>query len=154
MEKKKASVNLILLEDVENLGLAGDEVRVAAGYARNYLVPQGKATKATKGALRQVEARREIIEAQRKAELAEAEALAAKLAEAEVSIPMQASDDDTLFGSVTNRVIADVLAEQGIEIDSKRILLEEHIKTLGKFDVDVKLPRGVKAQVKVWVVRR
>jgi len=149
-----ASTNLILLEDVENLGLAGEEVRVAAGFARNFLVPQGKATKATKGALRQVEARREQIEAQRKSDLAAAEALAAKLAEAEVSIPMQASEDDTLFGAVTTRNIAAVLEEQGIEVDNKRILLEEPIKTLGKFEVEVKLPRGVKAQLKVWVVRR
>jgi len=149
-----ASVNLILLEDVENLGLAGEEVRVAAGYARNFLVPKGKATKATKGAMRQVEARREQIEAQRKAELEGAEATAAKLAEAEVSISMQASEDDTLFGSVGRRNIAAVLAEQGIEIDYKKILLEEPIKTLGKFDVKVKLHRDVKAEVKVWVVRR
>ena len=149
-----ATVNLILLEDVENLGLAGEEVRVAAGYARNFLVPQGKATKATKGALRQVEARREQIEAQRKADLDAAQALAAKIAEAEVSIPMQASEDDTLFGSVTTRNIAEILANQGIEVDNKRIILEEPIKTLGKFDVAIKLSSGVKAQLKVWVVRR
>ncbi len=149
-----ATVKLILLEDVENLGLAGEEVRVAAGFGRNFLVPQGKATKATKGASRQVEARREQIEAQRKADLDSAQALAAKLAEAEISISMQASEDDTLFGSVTTRNIAEVLAEQGIEVDSKRILLEEPIRTLGKFDVNVKLSSGVKAQLKVWVVRR
>ena len=149
-----ATVNLILLEDVENLGLAGEEVRVAAGFGRNFLVPQGKATKITKGAIRQVEARRDQIEAQRKSELDASSATAAKLAEAEVSISMQASEDDTLFGSVTTRNIAEVLAEQGIEVDSKRILLEEPIRTLGKFDVTVKLPRGIKGQVKVWVVRR
>jgi large subunit ribosomal protein L9 len=149
-----ASVKIILLEDVENLGLAGEEVKVAAGYARNYLLPQGKATKVTKGALRQVEARREQIEAQRKTELDAAQALAKQLEEVEISIAMQASEDDTLFGSVTNRVIAEALAEKGIEIDSRRILLEDHIKTLGKFPVDVKLPRGVKSKLNVWVVRR
>ena len=149
-----ATVNLVLLEDVENLGLAGEEVRVAAGFGRNFLVPQGKATKATKGALRQVEARREQIEAQRKSELDAATTIANKLAETEVSISMQASEDDTLFGSVTNRSISEALAEQGIEIDSKRILLEESINTLGKFEVPVKLSSGVKALAKVWVVRR
>jgi len=149
-----ASVNLILLDDVENLGLAGEEVRVAAGYARNFLVPRGLAAKATKGALRQVEARKEIIEQHRKDELATANSTAAKLAEAEVSIPMQASDDDTLFGSVTTRSITDNLKEQGIEIDSKKIQLQEPIKVLGKFEVPVKLHREVTATIKVWVVRR
>ncbi len=149
-----ASVTLILLEDVDNLGLAGEEIRVAAGYGRNFLVPQGKATKATKGAMRQVEARREQIEAQRKAELDGAQELATKIAELEISISMQASEDDTLFGSVTNRSIAEAIAEQGITVDYKKIEIEEPIHTLGKFDISIKLHREVKAVAKVWVVRR
>jgi large subunit ribosomal protein L9 len=148
-----ANVKLILLEDVENLGLAGEEVNVAAGYARNFLLPRGLATKATKGTERMLAARKEKIEKQRAAELDAAKALAAKVAETEISIPMQASEDDQLFGSVTARSIAEKLAENGIEVDVQRIKLEEHIKTLGSYEVEVKLHADVAAVVKVWVVR-
>ena len=109
-----AHVSLILLDDVEKLGLAGDEVHVAPGYARNYLIPRGLAAKATPGTLRLIESRKAIIAARRQQELADAQALAAKLAEIELSIPMQATEDEQLFGSVTNRMIADLLAAQGI----------------------------------------
>jgi large subunit ribosomal protein L9 len=148
-----ANVKLILLEDVENLGLAGEEVNVAAGYARNFLLPRGLATKATKGTERMLAARKEKIEKQRAAELDAAKALAAKVAETEISIPMQASEDDQLFGSVTARSIAEKLAENGIEVDVQRIKLEEPIKTLGSYEVEVKLHADVAAVVKVWVVR-
>ena len=93
-----ANVSLILLDDVEKLGLAGDEVHVAPGYARNYLIPQGLAAKATPGTLRLIESRKALIAARREKELAEAKALAEKLAGIEISIPMQATDDDQLFG--------------------------------------------------------
>jgi large subunit ribosomal protein L9 len=98
-------------------------------------------------------ARKEKIEKQRAAELDAAKALAAKVAETEISIPMQASEDDQLFGSVTARSIAEKLAENGIEVDVQRIKLEEHIKTLGSYEVEVKLHADVAAVVKVWVVR-
>ena len=96
-----AQVKLILLDDVENLGLAGDEVTVSPGYARNYLLPRGLASKATPGIMRIVESRKAQIAARRAQELADAQALAAKLAEVEISIAMQATEDDQLFGSVT-----------------------------------------------------
>ncbi|UDQ99219.1 50S ribosomal protein L9 [Lentisphaerota bacterium WC36G] len=148
-----ASVKLILLEDVDNLGLAGQEVRVAAGYARNYLIPKDLATKASAGALRRIEARKEQIEAARKKALEAAEALAAKVNEAEVSITMQASEDNVLFGSVTARMIAEKLAEQDINVDHNAIKLDDHIKELGNYEVVVKLHSQVTATVKVWVVR-
>ena len=105
-----AQVKLILLDDVENLGLAGDEVTVSPGYARNYLLPRGLAAKATPGIMRIVASRKAQIAARRALELADAQALAAKLAEVEISIAMQATEDDQLFGSVTPRMIADELA--------------------------------------------
>ncbi len=148
-----AQVNLVLLADVENLGLAGESVRVAPGYARNYLLPRGLAAKATAATLRQLEARRGKIEEQRKQDLVNAQALALKLAEVELSLAAQASGDDQLFGSVTARNIAEKLAEAGFQIDHSRIKLDPPIKTLGSFQVEVKLHADVLAQVKVWVVR-
>jgi large subunit ribosomal protein L9 len=146
-------VKLILLEDVEDLGLAGEEVNVAAGYARNYLLPRNLAAKATPGALRVLESRREKIEEQRAAELVKAKELIDKIAALEISIQMQASNDDQLFGSVTDRVIAEKMAELGVEIDHNRIKIAEPIKTLGEYTVEIKLHQDVATTAKVWVVR-
>ncbi len=148
-----ANVRLILLEDVENLGLAGAEVSVAPGYARNYLLPRGLAAKATAGTLRLLAARQEKIQQRRQEELAAAQALAAKLAEVELSIAAQASEDDQLFGSVGARTIAEKLAESGYEVEHQKIKLDEPIKQLGSYDVEIKLHHDVNATVKVWVVR-
>ncbi|AVM45212.1 50S ribosomal protein L9 [Victivallaceae bacterium BBE-744-WT-12] len=147
-----AHVKLILLDDVENLGLAGDEVHVAPGYARNFLLPRKLAAKATPGTLRLIESRKVQIAARRAQELADAKALAEKLAGIELSIPMQATDDEQLFGSVTARMVADQLAVQGFSIDHNRVKMDP-IKTLGTFDVEVKLHKDVDATLKVWVVR-
>ena len=148
-----ANVRLILLEDVENLGLAGAEVSVAPGYARNYLLPRGLAAKATAGTLRLLAARQEKIQQRRQEELAAAQALAAKLAEVELCIAAQASEDDQLFGSVGARTIAEKLAESGYEVEHQKIKLDEPIKQLGSYDVEIKLHHDVNATVKVWVVR-
>ncbi len=148
-----AQISLILLDDVEKLGLAGDEVHVAPGYARNYLIPQGLAAKATPGTLRLIESRKAMIAERRAKELADAKALAEKLASVEISIAMQATEDDQLFGSVTARMIADELAGQGYAIEHTRVKVEPAIKSLGGFDVEVKLHAEVSATVKVWVVR-
>ena len=148
-----AQVTLILLDDVENLGLAGDEVNVAPGYARNYLLPRGLAAKAPPGILRLVESRKAQIAARRAKDLADAQALAEKLATVEISISMQATEDNQLFGSVTSRMIAEELAAQGYQIEHSRIKLDPPIKTLGSFEVEVKLHAEVIAKVKVWVVR-
>ena len=149
-----ANVQLILLEDVENLGLAGEEVSVAPGYARNYLLPRGLAAKATPGVLRLLAARKEKIEARRREEKAAALALAAKVAELELQIPMQAASDDQLFGSVTSRVIVDRLAEAaGIKLDHTRVRIEAPIKVLGDFVVELKFHAEVLAPLKLKVVR-
>lgn len=148
-----AQVSLILLDDVEKLGLAGDEVHVAPGYARNYLIPQGLAAKATPGTLRLIESRKAMIAERRAQALADAKAAAEKLATVEISIAMQATDDDQLFGSVTSRMVADELNKLGFAVEHSRITIEPAIKTLGGYDVAVKLHAEVSANVKVWVVR-
>ena len=148
-----AQISLILLDDVEKLGLAGEEVHVAPGYARNYLIPRGLAAKATPGTLRLIESRKAMIAERRAKELADAKTVAEKLASVEISIAMQATEDDQLFGSVTARMIADELAAQGYAVDHTRVKVEPAIKTLGGFDVEVKLHAEVTANVKVWVVR-
>ena len=145
-------VTLILLDDVAKLGLAGDEVVVKAGYARNYLIPRGLAAKATPGILRLVESRKALIAERRAKDLADAKALAEKIAQVEISISMQATADDQLFGSVTARMIADELAKQGYGVDHTQVKVDP-IKTLGSFDVEVRLHAEVTATVKVWVVR-
>ena len=112
-----AHVKLILLQDVDDLGLAGEEVHVAAGYARNYLIPRGFATIASTGVLRQLEARKEKIEAKRQADLEAAQALSAKIASLDITIPMQASEDGHLFGSVSERTIFETLASMDVKVN-------------------------------------
>jgi len=148
-----ASVKLILLQDVENLGLAGEEIHVAPGYARNYLIPRGLASKASPGIQKVLAARKEKIETQRQQSLEKAKKLAETIAQAEITIPMQASDDDQLFGSVTARIIADKLKEKGIDVEHGHIQLAAQIRALGAYDVDIKLHAAVMAKAKVWVVR-
>ncbi len=147
------NISLILLDDVEHLGLAGEEVKVAPGYARNYLIPKKLAAKATPGTLRLIESRKAAIAARRAAELEKAKETAAKLESVEISIPMQATEDDQLFGSVTPRMVAEELKAQGFEIEHSRILIDPPIKLLGSFEVDVKLHAEVTGKVKIWVVR-
>ena len=147
-----AQVKLILLDDVENLGLAGDEVTVSPGYARNFLLPRKLASKSTPAVVKILAARKEKIEAQRKDELLNAQTLAEKIAECELSIPMQAGEDDLLFGSVTARTIADKFAEAGLEVKHQRIKAD-HIKELGRFEIEIKLHAKVTATAKIWIVR-
>jgi len=148
-----ASQKLILLQDVEDLGLAGDEVNVAPGFARNFLLPRKLAMKSSPAALKVLAARKEKIEEQRKKEQENSKQLAAKIAETEVVIVMEAAEDNKLYGSVNSRVIGDALAEKGIQLDYHRIKLAENIRELGKFDIEVKLHSDVNATLKVSIVR-
>ena len=147
-----AHVKLILLQDVEDLGLAGEEVHVAAGYARNYLIPRGFATVASTGVLRQLEARKEKIEAKRKADLEAAQALSAKIASLDITIPMQASEDGHLFGSVSERTIFEKLASMDVKVNINKIRLDAPIRTIGEFKVDIKLHQSVTAVATIKVV--
>jgi large subunit ribosomal protein L9 len=147
------SKKLILLEDINGLGKAGDTVSVTAGYARNYLLPKKLALQASKGAIRQFEALKEKIEAKRLAKIEKMQAIAAKIADLEITISMNVGEDDKLFGSVTSHNIANEIKNLGVEVDHHKIALESPIKELGAFDIDIKLHPEVVAKARVWVVR-
>ena len=147
-----AQVKLILLDDVEKLGLAGDEVTVSPGYARNFLLPRKLASKSTPAVVKILAARKGKIEAQRKDELLNAQTLATKITECELSIPMQDGEDYQWVGSVTARMIADKFSEAGIEVGHQRIKAD-HIKELGRFEIEIKLHKQVTATAKIWIVR-
>ncbi len=148
-----ATMNLILLQDVEDLGLAGESVHVSPGFGRNYLIPRGLAAPASAVALRQIEARKEKIEAKRKADLEAAQALAAKIAGMSVEITMQASDDGHLFGSVTERLICEAYAAKGINIEYQRVRMDQHIRTTGEYEINIKLHQNVIVAGKVVIAR-
>jgi large subunit ribosomal protein L9 len=138
---------------MDNLGKSGEVVNVKPGYARNYLLPRGLAIKATASDVKRVEHEKRVIAA-RTAKLAkETQAEADKLSSVSVSIARAVGEEDKLYGSVTSRDIAEALAAQNVKVDSKKIHLEEPIKTLGMTEVQVKLGRGVNATIKVWVVK-
>lgn len=146
-------MKIILKKDVENLGVAGDVVNVKDGYARNYLVPKGFAIIATRSNMKIVdELKANEAKKAQKAETA-AQNLAKKLKDISVTVSVKVGEDEKLFGAVTATMIADLVAEKGIEIEKHSILLDEPIKELGVFDVPVKVGAGIKAEVKVWVVK-
>ncbi|MFA6714520.1 MAG: 50S ribosomal protein L9 [Victivallales bacterium] len=148
-----ANQKYVLLEDVVDLGLAGDEVTVSAGYARNYLIPQGKVTKLTPGTAKMLAARKEQNEKRRAQELSDNEALAAKINEIELTFAMQASEDGQLFGSVSARNIIEELAEKDLDVSTQQVKLDEAIKTLGSFEVEIALKGDIRATLKVQVNR-
>jgi large subunit ribosomal protein L9 len=145
-------MEVILREHVEHLGRRGDIVKVAAGYARNYLLPRKLALAVNEGNKRQIERERKNAEARELEEKTQADAFAARLAEAEVTIARRVGENDTLYGSVTTVDIASALAAKGFEIDRRKITLAEPLKSLGQVTVPVKIHRDVTAQVKVSVV--
>jgi large subunit ribosomal protein L9 len=147
-------MDVILRDDMDNLGKSGEVVTVKEGYARNFLLPRGHAVKATAGDVKRVEHEKRVIAA-RTAKLGkEAQAEADKLSQVTVSIARAVGEEDKLYGSVSSRDIADALAEKGVKVDSKKVQLVEPIKALGLTEVPVKLGRGVTATVKVWVVKK
>ena len=146
-------MNLILLQDVEDLGLAGESVHVAPGYGRNYLIPKGLAATASAVAIKQIEAQKEKIEAKRKADLEAAQALADKIAAMVIQIPMQASDDNHLFGSVTERMVAEIYAANGVKVEHQRIRMDKHIRSLGEYTINIKLHQEIIANGKIVIVR-
>ena len=145
------AIQVILKEDVHNLGKSGDIVSVKPGYGRNYLIPQGLAVAATAGNVKHIEHHKKIIAA-RNAKLAkDAQSVADKLASVEVVITRQAGEGDKLFGSVTARDIEEALAAQGLKIDRKKIALNDALKTVGDHDVQIKVARDVTAHIKVTI---
>ena len=146
-------VELILRESIDHLGRRGDVVKVAAGYARNYLLPRGLALPVTETNRRQVERERTIAEQREADERAAAQSVADRVAAVECEIARRVGEHDTLYGSVTNADIAEYLTAQALEIDKRQVQLDEPIKQLGEFTVAVKIHRDVTADVRVRVVR-
>jgi large subunit ribosomal protein L9 len=147
-------MRIILREDLDNLGTAGEVVTVRDGYARNFLLPRGLAALATEKDVAKLEHERRVI-AVRSAKLAkDLAAQVDKLSQVSVSLSRAVGEGDKLYGSVTNRDIADALKEQGQEIDPRKIVLEEPIKTLGMTEVAIKLGKDATAKIKVWVVKK
>jgi large subunit ribosomal protein L9 len=144
---------VILREHVEHLGRRGDVVKVADGYARNYLLPRKLALTVTEGNRKQIERERHIAETREADERVAAEAMAARFAGLEIAIARRVGETEALYGSVTSADIAETLAAKGFEVDRRRVQLAEPIKQLGAFEVPVRLHRDVTATVKVVVTR-
>jgi large subunit ribosomal protein L9 len=145
-------MEVILREHVDNLGRRGEVVKVADGYARNYLLPRKLALAVTESNKRQIERERKIFEVREAEEKQQAEALAERLAQLEIEIARRVGEHDTLYGSVTSADIAHALEAKGFQVDKRKITLAEPIKTIGEVTVPVKIHREVTAQVKVKVV--
>jgi len=145
-------MEVILREHIESLGRRGDVVKVAEGYARNYLLPRKLALPVNDNNKRQIERERKLAEARDMEEKAAAEEIAARLTQLEVEIPRRVGEHETLYGSVTTADIAQALKDKGFDIDKRRIALAEPLKALGETTVPVKIHRDVTAQVKVKVV--
>jgi large subunit ribosomal protein L9 len=146
-------MEVILREHVEHLGRRGDVVKVADGYARNYLLPRKLALTVTEGNRKQIERERQIVEKREADERVAAEAMAARFVGLEIAIGRRVGETEALYGSVTSADIAEALAAKGFEVDRRRVQLAEPIKQLGEFDVPVRLHRDVTATVKVVVTR-
>lgn len=145
-------MEIILKQDVENLGEAGEVVQVKPGYARNYLIPRGIALRATQGNLRRLEEERRHTTRLDERERERAAELAEKLDGRSLTFTVRAGEEGKLFGSVTNIDIAEMLAREGVKLDRRLLELEEPIKELGVYRIPVRLHPEVEAEVKVWVV--
>ena len=145
-------MEIILREHVENLGERGEIVKVADGYARNYLLPRKLALLATDGNRQRIEKERAKFDAAEAEERKVAEAMAARMASVEISIVRKVGETEALYGSVTTSDIAEALSAKGFELDRRKIHLQEPIKKIGEFDVPVRLQRDVTATIKVKVV--
>lgn len=145
-------MKVILKEGIESLGKAGDAVKVADGYARNYLIPKGLAVEASSRSLKALEIEKKQILQKIESERKKATALIEKLQAVNCVIARRVGEQDKLFGSVTTKDIEKSLADQGMEIDRKTIIIEEPIKSLGEFPVKIKLQPGVSTEIKITVV--
>jgi large subunit ribosomal protein L9 len=146
-------MEVILRQHVDNLGERGQIVKVADGYARNYLLPRNLALPATEGNKRHVERERKIMETREAEEKGQAEAIAARLSAVEVTIARRVGETDQLYGSVTAADIAEFLKAKGFEVDRRRLVLADPIKTIGEHTVPLKLHRNVTVPLKVKVVK-
>jgi large subunit ribosomal protein L9 len=146
-------MEVILREHVDNLGDRGEVVKVADGYARNYLLPRKLALPATEGNKKHVERERKIVESREAEEKGQAEAIASRLNAIDIIIARRTGETEQLYGSVTSSDIADFLKTKGFEIDRRKLILPEPIKLIGEHTVPLKLHREVTVPLKVQVVK-
>lgn len=147
-------MKVILIKDIEKLGDIGDELEVKDGYARNCLLPKKLAVKSTKGALCILEQKKRERERKQRQIREECGQLAEKIANTSCTISMEVGEEEKLFGTVTSEMIAEHLLAEGIEVDKRKISLEEPIKVLGVYNVEIQLHPEVKAQARIWVVKK
>jgi large subunit ribosomal protein L9 len=146
-------MKIILRKDFESVGNAGDIVTVKDGYARNYLIPKGIALKAESKNIQLLETEKKQQNVKLTKDKKEAEQLAEQLSKISCTATVLVGEEDKVFGSVTTQIIADLLKEQGIEVDKRKILLNEPIKALGIYTIPIKLHPEVEANIKLWVVK-
>ena len=146
-------MEVILCENVDNLGAMGQTVKVSDGYARNYLIPRKLAVEVSSGTAKKLDHEKRVIRRREEKLRAAMMAVARSLEELTVDIPMRAGEEDKIFGSVTSALIAQRLKELGRDIDRRHIHLEEPIKSLGIFSVPARLAPGIEANLKVWVTK-
>ncbi len=144
-------MNVILCENIDNLGEMGQRVDVKDGYARNYLIPRKLAVQADSATAKQIEHEMRIIRRREEKRRAELTAVADKMGELTLTIQMRAGEEDKIYGSVTTAMIAEQLKEEGYEVTRRQIILEEPIKSLGIYTVTVRLLSGIETNVKLWV---
>lgn len=144
-------MNVILCENIENLGEMGQQVSVKDGYARNYLIPRKLAVQADSATARQIEHELAIIRRRQEKQRSQMMSVADKMRNVTLEIQMRAGEEDKIYGSVTTTMIADKLIAQGFDVTRKQVILEEPIKELGIYVVAVRLFPGIEASVKVWV---
>ncbi len=145
------TVQVVLMEDLPNVGGSGELVRVKPGFARNFLVPRGLAAMATKDNVKRIQHEKRVAVARAAKRRAEAQHLAANLNGELVEIKAQVGEENRLFGSVTSRDVSDALAKQGFTVDRRKIVMDT-IKTLGTHTASVKIAVGVSATIKIDVV--
>lgn len=145
-------MEVILREHVDNLGRRGDVVKVAEGYARNYLLPRKLALAVTANNKRQIDREKKIADAREAEEKSQAEAVAQRIGQLEIEIARRVGENDTLYGSVTSADISHALQAKGFDVDKRKIQLAEPLKALGESTVPIKIHRDVTAQLRVKVV--
>ena len=147
-------MEVILLQNQDKLGKSGDIIRVQDGYARNFLIPRKLAMLVTPGAQKTIEARKRKEVKKAEIEKKTAEETASKIKSLSLTITMESGVEDNLFGSVTNEMISNALRQEKIIVDKRSIEIEEPIKKLGIYNIDIKLHPEIKTKLKIWVVKK
>ncbi|HEY3354087.1 MAG TPA: 50S ribosomal protein L9 [Polyangia bacterium] len=147
-------MQIILTEDIDNLGRSGEVVNVKPGYGRNFLIPRGMAVLATPKNLSRIEHEKRVIDARNVKLNKDAMAVKSRLEQLSINIARAVGAGDKLYGSVGARDIAEAITAQGVTVDHRKVRLAEPIRALGMTEVDIKLARDVSAKLKVWVVKK